>query len=401
MEQRTLAQARESWRIEDPTWTKVRNVIVFVMLASWLASAAGYFTDPKRFFASYLTGFVDVTVIPLGCLFFVMVMFLTGSAWSVTMRRIFETVMFAIPIGALLFIPVVLGIHELYEWSHADHVAHDKILQGKAAWLNATGFTIRGFVYFAIWSFLAWRIYANSTKQDRTRSAAEMHATSALSAPGLLLTFLATSFAAFDWVMSLNPHWYSTIFGIYIYAGGGLGCMCTVMLICQWFRKNGILKESIHLEHYHDLGKWMFALTVFWTYIAFSQYLLIWYANLAEETIFYQQRLTGNWKWMSLALLLGHFIIPFFVLLPRAAKRNLNVLFFAAIWILTFCYIDIFWLVMPNFYPDGFTFHWLDLSCLAAVSSTYGFAFWMRLRQHSLVPEGDLRLEQSLAHVNV
>lgn len=401
VEHATLEQARESWRLDSGTWSKVRNVIVFAMLIGWLSSAAGYFTDPDRFFMSYLVGFLDVTLIPLGCLFFVMVMYLTGSAWSVTMRRFFETIMATIPVGALLFLPVVFGIHHLYEWSHAEVVAHDHLLQGKAAWLNPQAFTIRGFVYFAIWSMIALRIYSNSTKQDRTFSVAQMDSSSRWSAPGLLITFLSVSFAAFDWAMSLNPHWFSTIFGIYIYAGGGLGCMAAVALILIWLRKNHILEKAVTIEHYHDLGKWMFALIVFWTYIAFSQYLLIWYANLAEETIFYKMRFEGSWKWVSLALLFGHFIIPFFVLITRNSKRNLGVLTFAAIWILAFCYIDVYWVVMPNFTKAGISVHWLDFATLLAVTSTYAFAFWMRLRSHSLVPEGDLRLEQSLAHINI
>ena len=397
----TLEQAREDWRLSPALWVKVRNVIVFAALVSWLGALAGYFIDPERFFPSYLVGFMSVTVISLGCLFFVMVMFLTGSAWSVTVRRFFETIAASIPVAAVLILPVLAGIHHLYEWSHTDVVAKDHLLQGKAIFLNPTAFTIRAFVYIAIWTLIATRIYSNSTKQDRTHSAAQMDSSSRWSAPGLLVTFLTVSLAAFDWVMSLQPHWYSTIFGIYIYAGGGLSCMAAVVLVSLWFRKYGILEKSITVEHYHDLGKWMFALTVFWTYIAFSQYLLIWYANLAEETIFYMARFTGSWKWMSLLLLVGHFIVPFFVLLPRASKRNLKVLAGAAIWILFICYIDLYWVIMPNFNKDGVHFHWLDPVCWAAAASTYAFVFWWRLGKHSLVPEGDLRLEQSLAHVNI
>jgi len=399
-EHATLDQARESWRLDESTWTRVRNAIVFLMLVGWLGAAAGYFTDADRFYRSYLVGFMDMTMIGLGCLFFVQVMYLTGSAWSVTMRRIFETIMATLPLAALLVLPVIFGVHHLYEWSHADVVAKDEILKGKAVWLNPQGFTIRSFVYVAIWSLLALRLYSNSVKQDRTHSVAQMHNSSAWSAPGLLLTFLSVSFAAFDWVMSLNPHWYSTIFGIYVYAGGGLACIATVTLICLWFREYGILKRSITVEHYHDLGKWMFALTVFWSYIAFSQYLLIWYANLAEETIFYQMRFVGSWGAASVVLLLGHFLIPFFLLIRRDTKRNLRWLLFMSLWMLAICYIDLYWLIMPNFDKEGVRLHWLDLVCWLAVASTYAFVFWWQLRKHSLVPEGDARLEQSLAHVN-
>ncbi len=397
----TLEQARENWRLDPSTWTRIRNVIVFAALISWVGVIAGYFTDPERLFPSYLTGFMAPTVILLGCLFFIMVMFLTGSAWSVTVRRFFETMAATIPVAAILILPVLFGIHHLYEWSHEAVVAKDHILQGKHAWLNPQAFTIRAFICIAIWSLWSLRIYSNSVKQDVTHSAAQMDSSSRWSAPGLLVVFLSVSVAAFDWVMSLQPHWYSTIFGIYVYAGGGLGCMAAVTLICLAFRKYGRLEKSITIEHYHDLGKWMFALTIFWTYIAFSQYLLIWYANLAEETVFFEARFTGSWKWMSLLLLVGHFIVPFFVLLPQGAKRNLKLLAGMSIWIVFICYIDLYWMILPVFNKDGVHFHWLDFVCWLAVTSTYAFFFWWRLGKHSLIPEGDLRLEQSLTHINI
>jgi hypothetical protein len=401
IEYATIDHSRESWRLDESLWTRVRNVIAFLMLLGWAGCAAGYVQDSERFFRSYLVGFLDMTLIALGCLFFVMVMYLTGSAWSVTVRRIFETIMVTIPLAAVLVLPILGGIHHLYEWSHSDHVAHDKILLGKSAWLNPEAFVIRAFVYVLIWSVMAIRIYTNSTAQDKTKSIKHMDSTSTWSAPGLLLVFLSVSTAAFDWIMSLNPHWYSTIFGIYVYAGGGLACIATVTVICLWLRRHGILAQSIHLEHYHDLGKWMFALTVFWAYIAFSQYMLIWYANLAEETVFYTKRLVGSWKFVSGLLLFGHFIIPFFFLIQRRVKRNMGALLAAALWILTICYVDLYWLVMPNFDKEGVRLHWLDAVAWLAVASTYAFAFWWQLKKHSLVPEGDARLEQSLAHVNV
>lgn len=396
----TMEHARESWRLDGATWLRVRNVIAFVFLLSWTGALTAFLVDRDRFFQSYLVGFVDVTLLPLGCLFFLMVMYLTGSAWSVTMRRIFETLAATIPIAAILVVPVLLGIHNLYEWSHAEVVAKDHILQGKASWLNETGFIVRAFVYIGIWSLLALKLYGNSTRQDSDRRLSYMDSSSRWSAPGLLIAFLTVTGAAFDWVMSADPHWFSTIFGIYIYASAGLACMAAVTLICLSLRQFGILRDSITVEHYHDLGKWMFALTVFWTYIAFSQYMLIWYANLAEETMFFIKRSVGSWRGVSVALVIGHFIVPFFVLISRRAKRNLKVLAFVAIWILAFTYLDIYWLVMPNFHQDGIAPAWQDLVCWAAPASAYAMAFWMRLRKHALVPEGDFRLEQSLAHVN-
>ncbi len=157
---------RDSWQIDGAFWSKIRNIILFALLISWLGVIAGFFMDSERFYSSYLVGFLSITIVPLGCLFFVMVMYLTGSAWSVTMRRFFETIMVTIPVGALLFLPVLFGMHHLFEWSHTDVVAKDELLLGKSPWLNETGFIVRAGIYFLIWSVLAIRIYTNSTRQD-------------------------------------------------------------------------------------------------------------------------------------------------------------------------------------------------------------------------------------------
>jgi hypothetical protein len=393
--------ALDNFHLDIGLHTKVRNVILFLLLVSAAAMAAGYFLDPKQFFHSYLAGFAWSTRILLGALFFLMAMYLTGAAWSVTVRRFSETMAATIPFGLILFVPLALGVHELYEWSHADVVANDKILQGKAMWLNERMFWIKGAVMFAIWSFFGLGIYRNSTAQDTDKDIRHMHNSSKYSAPGLLLVFLATSFAMFDWIMSLNPHWYSTIYGIYMYAGGGLASMCTLVLISLGFRNAGVLKNSITEEHYHDLGKWIFAVTVFWTYTAFSQYMLYWYANIPEETIFFKERFTGSWKLVSQFLVFGHFLFPMFFLITRKTKRNLATLAFMACWMLAMDYLDIHWNVMPNFHKAGFSPHWMDLAAPVACASFYAFFFWNRLKNHAIVPVGDARLYQCLAHHNI
>jgi hypothetical protein len=334
-------------------------------------------------------------------MFFVKVQYLTGSAWSIPMRRIAENIMVTVSLGFVLFLPILFGIHELYHWSHTDAVAHDALLKAKEPYLNTTAFTVRAFVFFAIWSIFAWRIYQQSTRQDKTRSVQQMHTISRWAAPGLLILFLSVTLASFDWSMSLDPHWYSTIFGIYCFAGGGLAFMSMWTLICIAFRRKGVLARTINLEHYHDLGKWMFALVVFWAYIAFSQYMLIWYANIPEETVWFIHRFEGTWAWMSTALLFGHFIIPFFLLLPRASKRNLNVLRFAAVWLLVFQYFDFYWQVMPTFTKQGVSFHWLDVATLAAVGSAFGLLFWNRMKAHAMLPVGDPRFEQAMHFQNI
>jgi hypothetical protein len=401
MVQHTSKYPRLEWRINEQLWQRGRNVLVFVALVSWLLAGVGALLNPNRFFESYLVGFLYAVSLPLGALFFVMVQYLTGSAWSVPMRRLAEHLMVSVGIGPLLFIPVLAGMHHLYEWSHAEVVARDHLLQHKAGYLNPQWFTIRAAIYFFVWIILATRIYSHSTRQDRTGALEHMHGASRWSAPGLLFTTVTVTLAAFDWIMSLNPHWYSTIFGVYFFAGAGWAFMAAWTWICLRLRDEGVLADVITVEHYHDLGKWMFALTVFWTYIAFSQYLLIWYANLPEETIFYKMRFEGSWKLWSALLLVGHFIVPFLTLISRPAKRNLKVLRVMATWILAIHFVDLYWLMMPNFHRSGVSLHWLDAVCLGAPLSLVALVFWFQLRKHALMPIGDPRFELGLEFHNV
>ncbi len=392
---------RDSYYLEPAQWARGRNAFTFLALVASIACLFGFFQDPAQFYRSYLVGFVFCVTIGLGAMFFVMVQYLTGSAWSVTVRRFMENIMMTLPVGALLFIPVAFGLPYLYSWMDRAMVMKDPVLVGKAGFLSQEWFIIRAVIYFVIWSFFAIGIYRQSTKQDREHSIQQMHVASRFSAPGLLLVFLTGTLASFDWLMSLDPRWYSTIFGIYTLAGGAVAFMATTTLIALGFRKFGMLKNSITEEHYHDLGKWMFALTVFWAYIAFSQYLLIWYANIPEETIWYRHRFEGSWIFVSFLVLFGRFIIPFAVLLSRGAKRNYMILGGISIWILFMHFVDLYWLIMPNFFKSGVALHWLDFACLAAVISVFALAFWFRLRRNALVTVGDMRFEQGLHFENI
>lgn len=388
----------DSYQLDPRKWATVRNVLAFVALVSWALLAFGYFYDHERFFQSYLVAFCTATFIILGATFFVYVQYLTGSAWSVPIRRILENIMVSIPIGALLFIPVAFaGVDDLYKWARPEALS-DALIQTKKAFLNVGGFRLRAGILFALWSIWAFAIWTSSTKQDKTKSIEQMKTSSRWSAPGLLLVCLTGCLAAFEWIMSLDPHWYSTIFGLYCLAGGCVAMWALVTLIALGFRSNGVLAHTITVEHYHDLGKWMFALSVFWTYLAASQYLLIWYASIPEETIYFKERMEGSWGWVSVLLPVGRFAVPFALLVSRAAKRNFTMLRISAIWILFMEFVDMYWMIMPNFheYAHGFQLHWLDLATLGAVFSVYGLVFWSRFKSNSLVVEGDLRFEQGL-----
>ncbi len=399
--QADVARVIESFQLEHSFWVKGRNLLALTSLIGWAGSAVAYATDPKQFFFSWLVAFSFVTTIGLGALFFTMVQHLTGSAWSVTVRRLMENIASTIPAAALLFLPIALGLGNIYEWMHAGVVAKDHILQEKAGYLNQNFFLLRTAIYFVIWSVFALRLRALSVRQDKTGAVANTRSMTKWSAPGVLLSFLTVTLASFDWLMSLDPHWYSTIFGIYVYSGGAWAFFAVLMLVILILRHAGYLERAVHLEHFHDLGKWMFALTVFWAYIAFSQYMLIWYANIPEETIWFKQRLQGSWQAWSALLVVGHFVIPFVLLLNRASKRNLKLLGWVAVWILLMQFADLYWLVMPSLHPQGVALSWIDLVTLGATVGTAGLVFWFRMRRTAILPVGDPRLEQCLEFENV
>ncbi len=390
----------DNYQLEQSRWAAGRNTLFLAALISVIACIAGYITDPERFFRSYTVAFAFTSAIGLGAFFFVMAMYLAGNAAGVTVRRIMENIMVTLPVGAILFLPLAFGLKYVYPWTHPEIVQASVVLKAKSGFLTENFFLLRTFGFFLLWSIWIFSIYRQSTKQDTERSVQQMYIIARFCAPGLFLVVLVGTLAAYDWLMSVQPSWYSTMFGLYYLAGGALAFMSVVTLVCLGFRRAGILKNSINVEHYHDLGKWLFCLTAFYTYIAFSQYLLIWYANLPEETIFYRVRAHGMWLPISLALPFVRFIIPFFVLLCRPAKRNLTIIGLVAGWSLIMEFIDIYWVVMPVHYPNGPQIHWLDFATLGATVSICGLQFWNRFRRHKMVPVGDLRFEQSLNFEN-
>lgn len=388
------------YQLELGRWSKGRNALVLAALISIVACIAGYIQDPDRFFRSYLIAFCYTCAIGLAAFFFVMVQFLSGSAWSVTMRRIMENIMITLPVGALLFVPLAFGLNHIYSWTNPAVAQATESLRAKSGYLTNSFFTLRTYGYFLLWSIWIFAIYRQSTKADSQRSIWQMRIASRWSAPGLFLVVAVGTLAAYDWLMTVEPSWYSTIFGLYYLADGAVAFFAIMILICLGFRKAGILDKEINIEHYHDLGKWLFAMTCFYTYMAFSQYLLIWYANIPDETQFFRHRMPGTWLYISLSLPFIRFFIPFFTLISRPAKRNLTILTVMSVWSLVVVYLDLYWVVMPVFYPNGPQIHWLDFATLGATVSITGLVFWSRFRKHAMVPEGDLRLEQSLHFEN-
>ena len=313
----------------------------------------GMSSDKTRFMFSYLTAYMGVLGMCLGGLFFTMLQHITRAGWSVGVRRLAENLTGALPWMALLFVPILFSMDDLFgHWTHAvteeGAPKYDAVVAGKTAWLNKPFFFVRVAVYFAIWIGLGTWFRRLSRQQDETGDPELSLKMSRVAAPGLLLFALSISFASFDWIMSLDPHWFSTIFGICYFAGGFMAFLAFAILMAQWLGKHGYLKEVINTEHYHDLGKLLFAFMVFWTYVNFSQYMLIWYANLPEETSFYYYRKEGGWSAVGTILIFGHFLIPFAFLMSRHIKRNPVTLAIGAIFLLVIHWIDMQYLILPN-----------------------------------------------------
>jgi hypothetical protein len=375
-----------------------RNALIAGILGLAL-SAAGYFVDSKQFFHSYLVAFAFWTSIGLGGLFFTLLNHLVGAEWSIVLRRISETIMVALPIMLFFFIPVVLGFHDLYHWSHKDVVDADPILKAKAGYLNEPFFIIRTVVYFAIWFVFGRTLYRMSIKQDGGDQSNNGRMRQ-ISAPGMILFAFTCTYAAFDWLMSLQPHWFSTIFGVWYFAAGLLASLAFINLFAQVLRRNGVLGEQITVEHYHDLGKLKFAFTIFWAYIAFSQFFLIWYANIPEETIFYLHRWEGSWQYVSLLLIFGHLILPFLWLIPRATKRNLPAMAIIGVWLLLMHWVDLYWNVFPNLHEHGFKLSWMDATTMIGIGGIFLWFMWLRLSANALIPVKDPKLDKSLHFAN-
>lgn len=372
-----------------------------------LAFASSFLTSLgfKHFLYAYLLNFCYFLTLSLGALFFVLLHHVTRAGWSVVVRRIAEVMASTIPFWALLFIPILLlvltGNGSLYSWNDAKLVQHDELLQKKTAYLDAPFFAIRTAVYFALWSAIAWYYRRNSLLQDETADKYLTLRMQKWSGPALLVYAGTVTFASFDWLMSLDPHWFSTIYGVYVFSGCAVGVFAALVLAAVILQQRGFLQDSITTEHYHDLGKFLFGFVFFWGYIAFSQYLLIWYANIPEETTWFRVRQSGGWFWVSMLLLFGHLLVPFCGLMSRSVKRNKLALAGWSAFLLVMHWIDLYWLVMPQLNRSGPVFAFVDVFCLVGFGGIYLAVALQIARGKALIPVKDPWLAESLAFKNV
>ncbi|MFT7517040.1 MAG: hypothetical protein ACI84O_000828 [Myxococcota bacterium] len=419
--------------------------MILAVLGLGAGAAIGAFGDPEtktHFWFAYLVAFCFVLTIGLGALFFVIIGHVVNAHWNVTLRRLAELTMGSLPVVCLfglgMLIPFFDHDVEIWQWdtinsseAHAidhgvedathggaagahslsdtlDHEEHTKIVKGKAAYLNRNGFIGRLIAYFLIWAAMAKFFLSSSVKQDTAGDSIDrVLRMKKIAAPGLFVFALTLSFAAFDLIMSLDETWFSTIFGVYIFAGAFLSANCWLVIMSKWLQAKGKMTDVINTEHYHDLGKWMFAFTFFWGYIAFSQFMLIWYANIPEETHFYMNRTLGTWNSWSYLLMFGAFFFPFLALLSRHVKRSTNVLRGMAVYVLIMHYVDLYWLIMPNFNrqfdvtePSN-PFGIVDIALTIGFLGLFLFGIARNAGKQSLLPINDPLLAKCLGHKNL
>lgn len=362
----------------------------------------------KTFSHAYLTTFCFLISIALGCLFFVTVQHLAKAGWSVTVRRVAEIfAMCTFPLAVLflpILIPLMFGNNSLYEWNASGWLEEGSPLEKlKASYLNSTFFGIRVVIYFLVWGMMAWNFFGKSLAQDKSGDP-KLTLKMQRSSTWMMILFAASIvFASFDFEMSLSPLWFSTMFPVYFFAGGVMSGLAAIILACLLIQNSGRCTDEITVDHYHDLAKLMFSFVFFWGYIGFSQFMLIWYANIPEETFWFDWRINkSGWAWISLLLLFGHLLIPFLGLMARTVRRNKKFLFFASIYMLCMHWLDHYWLVMPQLMDDNSfaAIPLVQIPCAIGLIGLFVALFCFIARDKPLVPLKDPRLGESLNFKN-
>ncbi|HEX2669835.1 MAG TPA: hypothetical protein VHM25_03130 [Polyangiaceae bacterium] len=362
----------------------------------------------NRFSHSYLVAFVWVMTIGAGALWWVTIQNIVNSHWSTVIRRVAELIAANAPVLAVLSLPVVLplimGNPVMYLWADAEAMNKSHELHNKIGYLNTTFFAIRFVVYFGFWTLLSRFFLKRSLGQDKeTPEAAAKTVVSMrrLAGPAMIGFAITITFCAIDLIMSLDPKWFSTMFGVYYFASCVQAINASLALTLMWLQAKGRLTSSVTVHHFHDLGKMVFAFTIFWAYVGFSQFMLLWYANVPEETLWFKIRFANSWGTMSWALVFMHFVIPFFGLLSRHVKRNRKALAFWCIWQLVMIYVDMYWLVMPTLGFDEVPFALIDVTCWIGVAALFIAGVAFRAKGLDLVAKNDPRLPDSLAFENI
>lgn len=379
---------------------KLKTLFSILIFIGAVTFCAGLLLDKDRIWHAFLTAGVFVLFLSLGGVFFTAIQHVSKAGWSVNIRRLMEGFGTYLPFAGVLALALLFSGDSLYSWFNRETVATDPLLQHKSAYLNWPFFLIRLLACFGIWIFFSKKLTHFSLKQDKTGEDRLTHKSLSYSVGFLLLFAVSFSFFSFDALMSLEPHWFSTIFPLYNFSGLFQSFISALILIVIYFRRTGVLdKNLVNENHLHDLGKFLLGMTIFWAYIAFSQYMLIWYANLPEETVYYLHRSKGSWKWLSISLILFKFVVPFLFLLPRWVKRDEGALIFISVLILIMQYVDVYWMVYLQFDQEHIRFGLMELGLLAGFVGLFLFSLFNFFSRHPLVPMQDPRQKESSSHI--
>jgi hypothetical protein len=372
---------------------------------SWIAGGVGslllilgLFLNSAQFFRSYLWAYMFCVGLASGSLSWLMLQYVSGGAWGVVIRRPAEAAARTLPLLAVLFIPILLGMNKLYEWSLPGAGKGDEILTHKLLYLNVPFFIGRAVLYFGGWILISWLLNKWSAREDREGGLVPHGKMAAVSAPGLIFWCFSITFMSIDWLLSINPHWFSTMYGLLIIAGQGLSSLAfliTLMVALSTFEP---MRSVLTHRHLHDLGKFLLALVMVWAYFSFSQFLIIWAGNLPEEIPWYLARLRGGWQYMALALVLCHFALPFALLLSRDLKRNFRLLRSIAIFVLFMRLVDLYWVIEPEFNKGRLVFSWMDIVAPVGVVGIWLAYFLVQLEKRPLMPLNEPFLEEALQH---
>lgn len=379
--------------------TRMKTFYSICMFVGLITFLVGLNLNKERIWLAYLVSLFFFVSLALGGLFFTALQHATNAGWSVNIRRLPESMVSFLPYGFLFALGLLFGGHHIYHWFDSAKMHADPILVKKISYLNVGFFVVRLLLFFGLWLMFWFKIVCPSLKQDETGDENITHKLVPWSIGFLIVFALSYSLFSVDTLMSLDPHWYSTMYGVYTFAGLFQASLAFIILLALWLRGKGLVNGFIKLDHMHDLGKFLKGFTIFMAYIGFSQFMLIWYANIPEETEFFLNRAHGHWMTLSLSLLVFKFIVPFLALLPKWAKRSPAHLAWVSLLILAMEYIDIYWLVYPNYNDLSPQFNFLEFGVFMGFLGVFAFAVTKFLSRNSLIPMKDPRRHESMAHV--
>ncbi len=373
-----------------------------VGIAGAVATAAGAFVDAERFYPAYLVAWLLWYTVATGCLGLLLLHHLSGGRWGLVLRRPMEAAARTIPIVALLALPLLLGLDRLYLWTDHAKVAADHLLQHKAGYLNSTAFVLRFALVIVVFSSFAFLLSRLSAAQDSEGDAGKAYKMQQWSSIGLLFFVIATSFVGFDWLMSLDPHWFSSLFGAIFLAGSTIAALTFLILVAHWLVQREPMAAVYTTKRFHDFGTLLFAFVMFFTYLCISQFIIAYQGNLPEEVVWFSERFHGIWGYVAAGLLVFHFFFPFLILLHRAVKRRAGALAAIAAFVLGMRWVDLVWLSRPSLAHGGehvgFAISWLDLAAPVGVGGIWIYFFLRELARHPLLPMNDPRIAEALGH---